>query len=236
MPQTVIAFDLFGTILSTDSIAQKLGEIYGKDDATRIATEARRLQLEYTWRCVSMGTYKPFDQLTRFSFRQAVHQIIGKELSSEHEEAIMDAYNHLSAYPEVDSALSSLSSHPEIDAYIFSNGTQQMLTSALSSWSIFPPEKVISVDIDALKTFKPAPKVYEYVATVTGMQHTPERAWLVSSNPFDVLGAVSNGMRACWVDRTGQGWRDGLSHGLGKEPTLVVRGVDEAVTRIMQAQ
>ena len=55
MPQTVIAFDLFGTILSTDSIAQKLGEIYGKDDATRIATEARRLQLEYTWRCVSMG-------------------------------------------------------------------------------------------------------------------------------------------------------------------------------------
>lgn len=58
MPQTVIAFDLFGTILSTDSTGQRLEEIYGKDDARRIATEARRLQLEYTWRCNSMGRAK----------------------------------------------------------------------------------------------------------------------------------------------------------------------------------
>lgn len=55
MAKTVIAFDLFGTILSTDSISQELAKIYGDDAAGKIAPLARRYQLEYTWRCNSMG-------------------------------------------------------------------------------------------------------------------------------------------------------------------------------------
>ena len=57
MAKTVIAFDLFGTILSTDSISQELAKLYGDDAASKIAPLARRYQLEYTWRCNSMGGF-----------------------------------------------------------------------------------------------------------------------------------------------------------------------------------
>ncbi|KJK84295.1 hypothetical protein H634G_00659 [Metarhizium anisopliae BRIP 53293] len=54
MAKTVIAFDLYGTLLSTESIANELARIYGEDEAKLIATQARRYQLEYTWRINSM--------------------------------------------------------------------------------------------------------------------------------------------------------------------------------------
>lgn len=55
MTQTVIAFDLYGTLLSTESIATELAKLYGEDKAKALAARARTLQLEYTWRCNSMS-------------------------------------------------------------------------------------------------------------------------------------------------------------------------------------
>lgn len=62
--------------------------------------------------------------------------------------------------------------------------------------------------------------------------------WLVSGNPFDVVGARVTGLQACWVDRVGGhhgsgGWNDRLGELIGvKGPTVVVKGVDEAVRAI----
>jgi 2-haloacid dehalogenase len=51
----VIAFDLFGTLLSTESIAEALSVHFGHQKAKVIAANWRRYQLEYTWRINSMG-------------------------------------------------------------------------------------------------------------------------------------------------------------------------------------
>ena len=53
--------------------------------------------------------------------------------------------------------------------------------------------------------------------------------WLVSGNPFDVVGARAVGMRAVWVDRGGKGWADGLVGGEEWGPTAVVGGLGEVV-------
>ena len=53
----VIAWDLYGTLLSTASIAKQLAEHVGDDKAKSIAAEWRKYQLEYTWRLNSMGMY-----------------------------------------------------------------------------------------------------------------------------------------------------------------------------------
>lgn len=55
MAPTIIAFDLYGTILSTDSIVKALAGLFGDEKAKTVATQARRYQLEYTWRINSMG-------------------------------------------------------------------------------------------------------------------------------------------------------------------------------------
>lgn len=53
--QTIVAFDLYGTLLSTSSIAGQLERHFGPQ-AQSIASTWRRLQLEYTWRLNSMGS------------------------------------------------------------------------------------------------------------------------------------------------------------------------------------
>ena len=67
----VIAFDLYGTLLSTESIAKELSSHFGQEQANKIAAlwrrfaflmlklimeaDLRRYQLEYTWRMNSMS-------------------------------------------------------------------------------------------------------------------------------------------------------------------------------------
>lgn len=50
----VVAFDLYGTLLSTESIAKQLESFVGSK-AESISALWRRYQLEYTWRLNSMG-------------------------------------------------------------------------------------------------------------------------------------------------------------------------------------
>jgi hypothetical protein len=47
--EIVLAFDAYGTLLSTESIAKKLAEHFGQEKATGIAAKWRLYQLEYTW-------------------------------------------------------------------------------------------------------------------------------------------------------------------------------------------
>lgn len=51
----LLAFDLYGTLLSTESISKQLSEHFGQDKAASVATAWRKYQLEYTWRYNSMS-------------------------------------------------------------------------------------------------------------------------------------------------------------------------------------
>lgn len=53
----VIAFDLYGTILSTDSVVRNLEDYFHPDEAQELSTLWRRYQLEYTWRLNSMSRF-----------------------------------------------------------------------------------------------------------------------------------------------------------------------------------
>lgn len=55
MSEILVAFDLYGTLLSTASVAKALAEHFGEDKANSIAQLWRRYQLEYTWRLNSMS-------------------------------------------------------------------------------------------------------------------------------------------------------------------------------------
>jgi 2-haloacid dehalogenase len=71
-----------------------------------------------------------------------------------------------------------------------------------------------------VKVFKPSPIVYRHVASSLGRMI--EEVRLVSSNPFDVIGAESAGMQAAWVNRSG-----GLFDTLGPMPQMVVTSLVE---------
>jgi 2-haloacid dehalogenase len=55
------------------------------------------------------------------------------------------------------------------------------------------------ISVDDVKTFKPDPEVYRYLARRLGTE--PSETWLISSNPFDVIGAKAAGLMAAWIKR-----------------------------------
>jgi 2-haloacid dehalogenase len=72
------------------------------------------------------------------------------------------------------------------------------------------------VSVDEIKSFKPNPGVYCHFLRRAGV--TGADAWLISSNPFDVIGALSAGMRAAWLKRSPEAIFDPW----GIEPTLTI--------------
>ncbi|AEO68057.1 uncharacterized protein THITE_2117382 [Thermothielavioides terrestris NRRL 8126] len=235
--KTIIAFDLYGTLLSTDSIAAELAKTVGHDAARSLATLWRRYQLEYSWRISSMSHYRPFSAITRASLQHAAAEL-GLALPEPDIERVMKAYDSLHVFPDVPPALQQLENAPWVDAYVFSNGTPAALAASVrNSPDLGPHAHVLKglVSVDEVEVFKPDRRTYEYLLRRVGKEDAPHGVWLVSSNPFDALGAVAAGLRSAWVDRGGKGWIDRLGDVLGDmRPTLVVSGVDEAVREIQR--
>lgn len=57
--KTIIAFDLYDTLLSTASISKRLSDFIAPETAEALALLWRRYQLEYTWRLNGLGKKKP---------------------------------------------------------------------------------------------------------------------------------------------------------------------------------
>ena len=72
---------------------------------------------------------------------------------------------------------------------------------------------------DSIKTFKPSPDVYDHFVRTSNAEK--ENAWLISSNPFDVIGAISAGMKAVWVQRS----KEVIFDPWGVEPTITINSL-----------
>ena len=48
--------------------------------------------------------------------------------------------------------------------------------------------------------FKPHPNIYQYF--IDRSKSDPGNTWLVSSNPFDIIGASACGWKTAWMQRT----------------------------------
>ncbi|RHZ48866.1 hypothetical protein CDV55_101036 [Aspergillus turcosus] len=228
----VIAFDLYGTLLSTDSIVKQLGQHFSDAQAQSISTSWRRYQLEYTWRLNSMGQYDSFSNITRNSLRHAVAEH-GEKLEEDAIAELLKAYDSLSTFPDVQSTLGQLAKRPDITAVVFSNGTQDMVTSSVRDSPDLSPHSAVFkqiVTVDEVRQFKPAPAVYAHLAHKMGKSPSSQMGdlWLISGNPFDVIGARSCGMHAIWVDRNRRGWMDAAVPDL--QPTAVVHDLADILT------
>ncbi|KAK0725339.1 HAD-like domain-containing protein [Lasiosphaeris hirsuta] len=236
--KTVIAFDLYGTLLSTGSIAGELAKSFGDDASKPLAALWRRYQLEYTWRINSMGMYRTFSEITRGALKHAVAES-GLTVSDEDADRLMNAYNALDVFAEVPAALKTVADNTStIEALVFSNGTDEMVSASIATSPGLSPHAGVFkglVTVDGPKVFKPDRKTYGHLLEQVGKQSFPGHVWLITANPFDVVGARAAGLRAAWVDRAGTGWVDHLGDVIGGiTPSLVVSGVDEAVDKILQ--
>ena len=235
---TILAFDAYGTLLSTESIATKLSRHFGNDKGLTIATSWRRYQLEYTWRANSMGLYYDFSILTRRSLRHALAEQ-GCSLDDTQVEDMMKQYDNLAPFDDVKSLIQSLEAENDIKSIVFSNGTHDMVSRSLASASPSLTHFKDVVSVDSIRKFKPAPETYIHLAETVGQDalvaEQMASIWLISGNPFDIVGGRAVGMNAIWVDRAGTGWIDGLQATERSQPTAIVRGLGEVVGVVKKA-
>jgi 2-haloacid dehalogenase len=215
-PPEALAFDMYGTLVDPVGISKQL-ERYLPEQALRLAEVWRQKQLEYTFRLAAMERYEDFEQVTRRALDYAL-AVVGRELRSEQKDALIAQYNDLERFPDVGPGLERLkeAGHAMI---VFSNGAPQMLQALMDAADLHPYFQGF-VSVDEVKTYKPSPKTYRHAARRLGRPIGEVR--LVSSNPFDDIGAEAAGMRTAWVDRSG-----GLFDTLGSPPEIVVGTLTE---------
>src|SRR5260370_8159149 len=146
-----------------------------------------------------MGKYENFDVCSRQALVFAFESFqIG--VATGERGVLMEQLRSLRPYPDVVSGLQKLK-NAGYQAVAFSNGVEATVRNLLRRAEILPHLQGI-VSVDDLRTFKPDPRVYFYLAQRLGcpVNHT----WLVSSNPFDVIGAKSVGLTASWINRTAE--------------------------------
>jgi len=212
MPIT-IAFDVYGTLIDTAGVTVALKSFAG-DRAAAFSSLWREKQLEYSFRRGLMRAYVSFKTCTRqaLDYTCAIFQV---EIPSSEKERLMSVYAKLPVFEDVQDALEQFSG-TDCTLFAFSNGMAEDVRSLLENSGIDRYFQDV-VSVDEIRSFKPDPAVYAHYLNRSGS--TASEAWLVSGNSFDVIGALSAGMKAAWVRRN-----DGnILDPWGVAPTVTIR-------------
>jgi len=214
-----LAFDVYGTLIDTHGISD-LAHTFVGDKAKSFMHSWRSKQLEYTFRRGLMKNYVDFSECTRNAL-DFTCEILKCHLQPEERNRLMREYKVLPAYTDVPECLKKLKS-ANLRLFAFSNGSAADVTGLLENAGILHFfEDVVSVD--DVKTFKPNPEVYEYFLQKSKSSKT--NSWLISGNPFDVIGAISYGMNSVWVQRN----PDDVFDTWNIQPTRTISSLQELI-------
>lgn len=214
---TTLAFDVYGTLIDTHGVVTKLQETVG-EKAKDFSQTWREKQLEYSFRRGLMQNYVNFADCTKhgLEYTAAYYKI---SLTRNQKAELLDTYRTLPAFEDVFKGLNRLKDDG-YNLYAFSNGSEEAVETLLVAAGI---RKFFAgvVSVDDLKSYKPNPAVYCHFLRKSGT--TGNEAWLISSNPFDVIGAISAGMKAAWLKRS----EDAIFDPWGINPTITVRNLHD---------
>ena len=217
-----LAFDVYGTLIDTHGVMVSLEKHVG-DKASEFSRTWREKQLEYSFRRGLMQNYENFAVCTSnaLDYTSSYFKV---PLSRKDKEELMGAYKVLPAFDDVEVGLAR-AKKAGFRMFAFSNGSADAVETLLKNANI-RDYFIGVVSVDEMKSYKPNPGVYSHFLRRAGALGA--NAWLVSSNPFDVIGAISSGMRAAWIKRS----PDALFDPWGIEPTLTVNSLSNLAEQI----
>jgi 2-haloacid dehalogenase len=216
MPVT-LSLDIYGTLV--DPLAVKTALVAHVGDAAGAFAETwRTKQLEYSFRRGLMGAYRNFTHVTKAALDFAC-ETHGVRIADDDKIKLMNHYRALDAFPDVAPALAALQQKGAV-LYAFSNGVKGDITALLEHAGLTGSISSI-ISADEVQTFKPDPRFYAHFLERTGA--TAATTWLVSSNPFDIIGAAACGWRTAWVKRNPNAVFDPWDH----VPTVIISDLTE---------
>ena len=194
MASSIYVFDAYGTLFDVHAAIGRHRAEAGPD-ADRMSEIWRGKQLEYSWTLTLSGRYEEFWTLTERALDYALARVpsVDKALKAR----LLDAYFKLDAFPDARAALSRLKQQGHKTA-ILSNGSPAMLAGAVGAAGIGNDLDAV-LSVDTLRIYKPRPEVYGLVTA--RFRVAPADVIFVSSNRWDIMGAMACGFRGVWVNR-----------------------------------
>lgn len=191
-----LAFDIYGTLIDTHGVVQHLEKIIGSN-AQSFSNTWRDKQLEYSFRHGLMQRYVDFSECTRQALA-FTDQVFKTGLTDQQKQSLMDVYKTLPPFADAKPALQNLKEKGH-QLLAFSNGSRKAVETLISNAGIDDYFSDI-VSVEEVNSFKPDPAVYHHFLQRAASEK--DLTWLISSNPFDVIGAHSVGINTAWIKRS----------------------------------
>jgi len=219
---TTLAFDVYGTLIDTNGVVTLLEKFVG-EKAKAFSSTWRDKQLEYSFRRGHMQNYVSFAVCTQQALDYTC-LFYKEELSDKQKNELMAIYAVLPAFNDVKEALSKLK-EKGFRLFAFSNGKKEAVEKLLVHAGVRDLFLDV-VSVDDIKTFKPSPGAYAHFLRTAKAKSGD--SWLISSNPFDVTGSISAGLRSTWIQRSTEAIFDPWEI----QPTLKVNSLLELIEKI----
>ena len=206
-------FDAYGTLFDISAPFIKYQYKLG-DKTDNLANLFRLKQIEYTWLLSLMGKYLNFWDITEkaLTYAYEYNNIDDKTLKKR----LLDECLKVQTFPDVKEILLHLKNRG-FSVFILSNGTYEMIKFACHSNDMNDLiDKIISVD--EVKIYKPHPNAYKLA-----LEHLKtENIVFLSSNSWDISGAINFGFKTIWVNRKSDKWNN-----LTEKPFAEINNLNE---------
>ena len=194
MKRSVYVFDAYGTLFDVHAAIARHRDACGPD-ADRLSELWRMKQLEYSWTLTLAGRYEDFWTLTSRALDYALARF--PRVPASIRQRLLDAYFQLDAFSDSAPCLAALKASGARTA-ILSNGSPHMLSAAVAGAKL---ENLLDavLSVDAIRLYKPRREVYAMILDALGVGAGDVA--FISSNRWDVMGAVEFGFAGVWVNR-----------------------------------
>ena len=220
MSRDTILFDINETVLDLSSLKPKFQAALGDESFT--ATWFSML-LHTSTVCALTDTRTDFAALA-VAMLDSISARLGVELTDEMRAAILGGFASLPPHADIKPALTKLRS-AGYRTVSFTNSSLNLVTTQLENASLTDYfDDIISVEETG--SFKPDPKVYKFVANRIGRPIEDLR--LVATHDWDTHGALSAGMYAAYIDRSGAPY-----HPLYRQPDVHASTMGDVVEQII---
>jgi len=192
-----VAFDYF-VLFNPDSVVSAVEQVFpGKG---REFTDIwRTRQFEYSWLRSITGRYVDFAAITEDALAYAAHAM-KVELTASERRQLLDAYLHLTPWPDTAGALRRLR-ESDVRVITIANFSPTMLRANAENAGLTALFDGL-VSTDANHTYKPDPRAYQL--GVNRLHVAKENIVFAAVGGWDAAGAKSFGYPTVWVNRFNQ--------------------------------
>jgi 2-haloacid dehalogenase len=195
MARTIV-FDVNETLLNVGALQPLFVEVLGEKCALK---EWFSLLLLHSEVATIAGPYFDFATIARAAL-QMTAAVRNVKLTTPQENRILEAMSSLPAHPEVAGALQSLQS-AGLQLVALTNSSARVLSAQMKN-SGLAEYFHRNFSVDEIHRFKPAPEVYQMVATELGLETRQLR--MVAAHAWDIVGAMQAGCAGAFIARPGK--------------------------------